>query len=275
MLRFIWRHYLAINILSVIGILFLRLFELVSFSTYFLLSFLFFVLHFLFNGWSSKMTERAYFMRCDPEPYLELALACIYRYRKPRTAAQKNALGVARLAANSALSALGRDQEALEYLKAVNVRDLTPVNCIIYFHDYFVTCHHFGRIEPQMLAMAKEAFEKVSLPRIQREMVSETLFYDQLLLQFWQEGTSESLEAQFSELLSQTKTERNRVSYHMTLAQCALDRNDHTAARAHLEYVAAHGNKLYIRTEAEELLRTLPEKEKAVADPTYQRKYDQ
>lgn len=274
MLRFIWRHYLAIYFLSVIGILLLGLSDLVSFSIYYPLLFLFFGLYVFFHVWSFKMTWQAYSMRCDPELYLELALARIYRYRRGRTAAQKNALGGARLDAASTLSALGRYQEALEQLKAVNIRDLSPWFCITYFHNYFVTYHHFGRTEPQLLALAKEAFEKAELSRLQRERAAEVLFHDQLMLKVWQEGTSEIIEAQFSEHLSQAKTEVDRVSLHMSLAQCALDRNDRTVAREHLEYVVAHGNKLYARTKAEELLRTLPGEGEAEADPTYRSKYD-
>ena len=65
------------------------------------------------------------------------------------------------------------------------------------------------------------------------------------------------LEAELEARLARVSLERPRVELHYTLARCALERRDREAARGHLEYVLSRGNKLYVRTQAQELLETL------------------
>ena len=67
--------------------------------------------------------------------------------------------------------------------------------------------------------------------------------------------------AQLELHLSAVTTELHRVHCHFHLSTALLALGDAPAAREHLDYVIAHGNKLYVRTQAMELLDKLEPKE--------------
>lgn len=261
-LRWIWLHSNQLMDGCSLGFVLLFWFQKTSFFTWLLSLFIvLFLLQFFCNLFTIWL-ERAYLADCDPEPHLEAYLAYIRCHRRARLASAKASLWNAHLSASSALVSLGRFREAKEYLDAIDTSNLAPYSQVVYQHNRFVISHRLGyanwAVFSEYLSLAESILEKIR-SKSQREMASEGLLYDRLMLRFWQEGTSEEIEAQFSRLLSQAKTEVHCIGYRLTLAQCALSRGDYAAARAHLEYVVAHGNKLYARTEAEELLRTLPE----------------
>ena len=262
-LRWIWLHVRQIMIACVLGLMLLALLDKISFSLYFfsLFAILFFTL--VFNRSYVRSIDRSYSMDCDPEPYLETYLAYIHRYRNAHRASIRASLWSAHLSVSSALSSLGRDREAKEYLDAIDTSNLPAYYQFVYQHDRFVISHRLGyanwAVYTEYLDLAESVLEKGAIPQGLRELASDRLLYDRLLLRFWRDGTSEEIERRISELLSRAKVEIDRVSFRWNLAQCALSRGDYAAAREHLEYVVAHGNKLYARTEAEELLRTLPE----------------
>lgn len=263
LLQWIWLHSRQIGIVCVLGLAVLFFCQKISFSAYVLLvlasSFFtrFFSVRFL------RSIERSYSEDCDPEPYLEACLAYIRCYRNTHRASTRAALWNSYLSASAALSALGRYREAKEYLDAIDTSNLSAYTQFCYQHNRFIISHRLGytnwAVYTEYLDLAESVLEKGVIPQRLREEASDRLLYDRLLLRFWQEGTGEDTERRLSELLSRAKSEVDRVSFRWTLAQCALSRGDYAAARAHLEYVVAHGNKLYARTEAEELLRTLPE----------------
>lgn len=263
LLLLIWLHVRQIMIACVLGLMLLTLLDKISFPVYFFSVFavLFFTL--LFNRSYVRSIEQIYTMDCDPEPFLELQLAYIHRYRNTHRASIRAALWNTYLSASAALSTLGRYREAKGYLDAIDTSNLSAYTQFCYQHNRFIISHRLGyanwAVYTEYLDLAESVLEKGVIPQRLREEASDRLLYDRLLLRFWQEGTSEDTERRLSELLSQAKTEVDRVSFRMTLAQCVLSRGDYAAARAHLEYVAAHGNKLHTRTEAEELLRTLPQ----------------
>lgn len=263
LLQWIWLHTPQIGIACVLGLAVLALFQKISFSAYFLLVLAVFLFTRFFSVRFLRSVERSYSEDCDPEPYLEACLAYIRCYKNTHRASIRAALWNSYLSVSSALASLGRYQEAKKYLDAIDTSNLSAYYQFAYQHNRFIISHRLGyanwAVYTEYLDLAESVLEKGVIPQRLREVASDRLLYDRLLLRFWRDGTSEDTERRISELLSQAKVEVDRVSFRMTLAQCALSRGDYAVAREHLEYVAAHGNKLYARTEAEELLRTLPQ----------------
>lgn len=73
------------------------------------------------------------------------------------------------------------------------------------------------------------------------------------------EGGSEELLAEYQQALAGAEKDSllNQTAAHMNVARCLLDLGRLEEARPHLEFVAARGNKLAIRTEAEDRLAAL------------------
>lgn len=212
-----------------------------------------------------RRVTRTYSEACDPEPYLELGLWGIRRFQNARSARRKRALEAYRLSAVSALSALGRYEEALRYLDAVDPSGLLPSPRIVYWHDRFSTLLHLDRPLEELaglLGTARNCLDSAhKLPSSQKRTAEQVLFYDRILLSIRENGPSREAVAQLEQHLSAVTTELNRVHCHFHLSTSLLALGDAPAARAHLNYVIAHGNKLYVRTQAMELLDKLEPKE--------------
>lgn len=222
------------------------------------------LLHFLVSLYPRRVI-RAYIEGCDPEPYLELGFWGIQRFQKARFSYGKRALESYRLHAVAALFSLGRYEEALEQLDTVDHSVLPSYGCFVYWHDRFSTLLHLGRPPEELvrlLALAQDCSDSAhKLPPSQKRTAEQVLFYDQILLSILENGPSQEAVAQLKQHLSSVTTGQERVHCHFRLATTLLDLGDRPAAREHLNYVIAHGNKLYVRTQARELLAKLDREE--------------
>lgn len=70
-------------------------------------------------------------------------------------------------------------------------------------------------------------------------------------------GETEGLEPLFQTCLSEAETLRGVLAWRWSLARLYLLQGRKDEAREHLRYVAEHGNKLYVRSQAEEALGRL------------------
>ena len=265
MLRFIHRHYRSCVVLV----------SLVWFGCYFafdlglaalaLLDCGCLALLFVLASLYLRRVTRTYSEACDPEPYLELGLWGVRRFQNARTARGKRALETYRLCAVSALSALGRYEEALGYLDAVDPSSLPLSSCVVYWHDRFSTLLHLDRPPEELaglLGTARNCLDSAhKLPSSQKRTAEQVLFYDRILLSIRENGPSREAVAQLEQHLSAVTTELNRVHCHFHLSTSLLALGDAPAAQEQLDYVIAHGNKLYVRTQAMELLDKLEPKE--------------
>lgn len=212
-----------------------------------------------------RRVTRTYSEACDPEPYLELGLWGVRRFQNARTARGKRALETYRLCAVSALSALGRYEEALGYLDAVDPSRLPLSSCVVYWHDRFSTLLHLDRPPEELAGLLRTARSCLDsahkLPPSQKRTAELALSYDRILLSLRENGPSREAVAQLEQHLSAVTTELHRVHCHFHLSTSLLALGDAPAAQEHLDYVIAHGNKLYVRTQAMELLDKLEPKE--------------
>ncbi len=107
------------------------------------------------------------------------------------------------------------------------------------------------------LTRAEGLIRTPSFPPNQRQAFASICHSDRLALEMLQNGPTPELEAAYQSLLLQAGGESQRVGIRLQLAKCALARGDSAATREHLEYIKAHGNKLFTRQRAEALLSTM------------------
>ena len=226
---------------------------------YFFWGIYFVLIYSLASRYSDQVTK-AYTENCDPEPYLEMGLWGVRRFQKARSTRGRTALTNSRLYASSALGGLGRYEEALEQLDAVDRSALSPYSRFIYWHDRFSVLLRLGQPPTELtrlLALAQDGLTDAKFPSSQRHTAEWSLEYDRFLLHAREEGPSWTDLVRLRQGLSLVTTELERVHGHFILATSLLDLGDASAAREHLNYVVAHGNKLYVRTRAQELLDKL------------------
>ena len=208
----------------------------------------------------NRAVARSLDEHCDPDPLLvsslELrALCCPDRSRELDRWLSYS------LNAFTALLGLGRLEEA-EALKAEIApragRSMSPVLQSAYALQ--MAAFYLMRGQPdEALPWIQE--DSLAVERLPRQSISDSYRHSLENLcwvyQFLTEGPSQAfLEA----ALRQTASAPNlcvQVHAHMNAASCLLDLNRPEEARPHLEFVAANGNKLAIRAEAEARLAAL------------------
>lgn len=226
---------------------------------YFFWGIYFVLIYFLASRYSDQVTK-AYTENCDPEPYLEMGLWGVRRFQKARSARGRTALINSRLYAASALSALGRYEEALEQLDAIDRSALSPNSQFVYWHNRFSILLYLNAPAAELarlLELAQDGLKGAKLASSQQLATEQGMEYDRLLLRLREEGPSREAATLLERTLSAPISEYQRVICHFRLASILLDLGDAPAAREHLNYVVAHGNKLYVRTRAQELLDKL------------------
>lgn len=193
---------------------------------------------------------------CDPEPLLDhteniLRQAKGKHWRATATQAQINRA--------AALVSLGRSREALEALDP-DLAEKGTIAAVLWLNRAAVFCDLEQAGEMVLCLDRVQALldRDPSIKPNQQEALRSVLQQNRLDHRFLVDGPSPALEAEYEGRLSQTSIERLRVDLRFTLARCALARGDRAAAREHLDYVLAHGNKLHVRTRAQELLKTIP-----------------
>lgn len=194
---------------------------------------------------------------CDPEPLLEVSLDALGQYRKKGDRSLRLVLN-ARLNASTALHQLGRDGEALEQLDATApfLPKKPDIYHVVYWLNRAAVFHGLGRGADMAhcLDQARTALAAPGLQPAQAERYGPLLQVNDLAHRLLTEGPGPEVEAEYERLLAQAQNESQRVGFHLSLGKCALARGDRSAARTHLEYAAAHGNRLFCRQEAETLL---------------------
>lgn len=259
MLGFLYYHYRACAAVGFLALFGASLCWDLHPLFYFFGGLYFVLIHLLASRYSDQATK-AYTENCDPEPYLEMGLLGVRRFQKARSARGRDSLANSHIYAATGLAALGRYEEALEHLDAIDRSALSPYSRFIYWHDRFSI---FLRLDQppaelaRLLDLAQDSLKDAKFPSSLRNMAEQSLKYDRFLLHIREEGPSWVAAVQLRQGLSLATTELERVHGHYTLSDLLLALGDTSTAREHLNYVIAHGNKLYARTQAQELLDKL------------------
>lgn len=211
---------------------------------------------------------------CDPEPMLRWAEEGLDYYTRSRQVRklQRNLMDIYAINQSVALKDLGRYEQALAALRRVIPETANFQVQAAYYTNTAAYLIGLGQLTQAETAMEKARDFLAQSKKPAAAVYQDILLYNQMVLAI-EKGETQGMEEKLLPLLAKATTEYARVCRHDTLAQLYLKEKRFSEAREHLEYVVAHGNKLYIRTEAEELLRTLPGE--GEADSTYQSKYDQ
>ncbi len=182
---------------------------------------------------------------CDPEPLLALATKTLRRYEGNQNPRHRNLLFSAHINAATALYNLGRFEEALAHLDRPGLEGYPlPSQAVCLLNRAAVYCDmERPDAMEDALTRAEGLIRTPSFPQNQRQAFASICHSE--------------LEAAYQSLLLQSGGESQRVGIRLQLAKCALARGDSTAAREHLEYIKAHGNKLFTRQRAEALLSTM------------------
>lgn len=181
---------------------------------------------------------------CDPEPLLELS----------RTVCRQNSDSLLfQLYEGYALSLLGRIKEASQVLDraadhprlAKDARALLIWSAALPAGD-----------PRQEWAAEKLTALRPKMRSKQRAMVERVL--NQRRSFALMQAAPPQLEPILQQDLDQAGCMREKVAAHMALAVYCFQRQEWQQAQLHLEFVLEHANKLYVRTQAEELMCKLP-----------------
>lgn len=260
MLRFIWYHHTLCIIGGYVAMVAVAICSPLSFTQLVPLLLLYVALIYALAFLYKFRVTGAYLTKCDPEPYLEQGLWGIRRFRRARTARERVSLANSHICAAAGLFALGRYEEALSHLDALDPSALPPYAYAVYWLNRFNTLLYLnqGSEELDRLLTLAEASQNTSrLSKRQRTIIEQNLQYDRTLLQIQTDGPTDEAVSQLMQHLFAMTGEYQRVPCHFRLANMALALGDTSAARVHLNYVIAHGNKFYVRTQAQELLDKL------------------
>lgn len=186
---------------------------------------------------------RALDENCDPEPLLRLCQAVIKQ--NPQVVSYR-VLGA------WALTLLGREEEARAEADLVEGRWKLRRSAALVLTWCAVLPPDDPRREETLERMSKGLLVPKKFRRAAREMLA------------WNETVSrlgegaEELEPLLLQRLEQAGCTREQVAAHAALGVYYHRRGQTERAQEHLSFVAAHGGKLAIRTEAERLLCRLP-----------------
>lgn len=210
----------------------------------------------------NQQVLQAFGDRCDPEPMLENSMELRKLYRPERDRARDSwMLYSANVCA--ALFALGRTGEMEAVLKEMEPwaeQSSMNIRCIVASHW---TSLYLRWRQPEQALVWLERQEALLAGPFPQKKDADTWRKDALknrqLYRLLTEGGSPELLAQFQDALERSRSETLyiQVHAHWNLARCLLDMKRAEEARPHLEFVAANGNKLAIRREAELRLREL------------------
>lgn len=176
---------------------------------------------------------------CDPEPMLE---AC-------RTVLRQNPKSVLyRVNGGFALLLLGRREEAAAELAGLEAVRRLWKNAVLTVP--YCACRADLADDPEEAGAWLDRLEQEA----GRHPGTARVLEEQRACLALRRGETEGLEPVFLAALERAEMERARVSWHWTLAALYRLEGREAEAREHLAYVAEHGNKLYVRAEAEKLL---------------------
>lgn len=191
---------------------------------------------------------------CDPEPLLawtEEELA--YWGKHPRL--RQNALAIYRMDQAAALSALGHTSQALEIQQSLDPKGMTPLSRVFYYTNlasFYVDLEQLPQAE-EALTQAQLLLRLDPPSRKQAAQLRDCHLHSQLELSLLR-GETQGVEEPLLALLERTQGEYAKLCQLHTLARLLLLEGRLPEAREHLEYIVAHGNKLHVRLQAQELL---------------------
>lgn len=178
---------------------------------------------------------------CDPEPLLEVSQAVVKQ--------NPNSCGNWVYQA-WALSLLGREEEALEAANRAEQRPRrlwkSPLLLLIWSSALPGEDPRREKAEEALEAMTKRG------PKKRRALIRLALDVRRRDAQVPQ--APQELEEALVAAVEQAGCTREQVSAHLALGLYYHQRGDGDRAREHLSFVAAHGGKLKVKTEAERLL---------------------
>ena len=191
---------------------------------------------------------------CDPEPLLAWAEEEIaYWSKRPR--GRQNVLAAYRMDQAAALNALGRTAQALEIQQSLEPQTMTALTRIFYYTNlaaFFIGLEQIPEAE-EALSQA-QLLSRLDPPRPKPgAQLRDCQLHSHLELSLLR-GETQGVEEPLLALLERSEGEYSKLYRLHTLAQLCLLEGRLPEAREHLEYILAHGNKLYVRTQAQELL---------------------
>ena len=198
----------------------------------------------LFAGWMGVLAFRRLDEDCDPEPLLAVSQSVL---------AQNPNACCYRVYEAWALSLLGRQEEAAAAAALAEGRRRLwrkPRLLLMWSAALPPDDPRQKRAEA-----ALERFAGRKLGR-HRAMIRSALERQRIYAQM-SRGADE-LEPALLAALEQAGCTREQVGAHLALGLYYLQRGDTARVQAHLSFVAAHGNKLKVRAEAERLLCRMP-----------------
>lgn len=267
MFRFFYRYYRRCTLVGILLLVGASIYFNLTIAEFFFGTLLLIWLPVWFVSLYGSRCVRAYTEGCDPEPLLDLALWDVRRYEKARFSRGKAARENSYFNAVIALSGLGRHKEALHYLDVIDRSALSPKLCATYWLDRFSVLLHLGEKTEELerlLSLAQDGMERARPALARYSTTQRALQYAQVLLLVRKEGPTYESTARLEGCLAAATMEYERVSIHLALARSKLALGDQPAAEAHLNYVLSHGNKLYARVQAEEILADLKRKNRPI-----------
>ncbi len=210
------------------------------------------------TGWEIARETARMCETCDPEPVL---LACRELQAVWLDGLRPKLVMTVQLSMANAAGLLGRIQEAeqeLNRLLPLYERYKPSAQLAVELHAAAVRLwNHKPEDARSFLTEAERHLDQMGGPAPLRTALENR----KRLCRLVTEGGSEALLAEFQQELagSEKGSLLDQVSSHMNVARCLLDLNRPEDVRPHLEFVAANGNKLGIRVEAEACLAALAE----------------
>lgn len=260
MFRFFYRYYQRcafVGILLLIGASLCFNWTITAFCSGF---FLLIVIPVCFASVYGNHCVRVYIDSCDPEPLLDLALWNIRRYQKAKFPYGKAARRNAYFNAVAALSDLGRYREAIGYLDTIDRASFSPDDRVLYWLDRFIVLLSLGETPEELerlLSLAEESMKDGKAARARQGTLQRVFQHAKILLLIQKEGPTQESTLQLEQCLTAATTEKERVGIHLSLGRSKLELGERETALEHLNYVIDHGNKLYARVRAEEMLASL------------------
>lgn len=194
---------------------------------------------------------------CDPDPLLDHSRQMLRQYDK-KDRRRGAAVLFYRLNEATALLCLGRFDEALDCMDRLEPKlpAKPTLATLTYWNNRSALCFDLGKREEmaQDLDRTEQLLAQVHLSPSQRVMYQFSLRINRCTQRFLEDGPTEAAEREYQYLLDHAANQRQRVSFHSALGQCAMARGAFDEAREHLSFAVQHGGKLYTKRRAEELL---------------------
>ena len=208
----------------------------------------------------SRAVVRSLDEDCDPEPLLDHSREMLRQYDK-KDKRRGAAVLFYRLNEATALQCLGRLEEALDCLDRLEPKLPAKPTLIglTYWNNRSALCFDLGKGEEMArgLDRTERLLSEVHLAPSQREMYQFSLRINRCTQRFLEDGPTEAAEREYQYLLAHAANQRQRVSFHSALGQCAMARGAFDEAREHLSFAVQHGGKLFTKRRAEGLLAEL------------------